>query len=165
MKGQIDLFENEQYRYWECIGKKQPKDIETPKCIKISLSTNHCSWHCPTCKGEDDIHDKHSNLLDRCSWCGQRIYFSDEEIEAQPYYQAMVKRKNIAIAKDKSSIYQKTKKELDDMLKNGIISKDRYLLLLEKASASMIHDRKRVEEIEFQILREDRIVEQFNKVN
>ena len=154
-----------QFGYWNAIKKSQPKSIENAKCIKISISTSHCSWHCPTCKGMDSILDKHQRLLERCRWCGQKIYFSDEEIEAQPYYQTMVKRKNIAIAKERSEIYQKTKKELGEMLKCGIISKDRYSLLLEKASANMVGDRRKVKEIEFQILQEDRIVEHFNKVN
>lgn len=138
MEGQLSLFPEEEkviYPYWEWKNKEQPESINVPKCVKVSLSATHIYWYCPICRGEDSIYEmgftRTDKLGERCRFCGQRIYYDEAEIQAAPYYQRMVARRDLVVQKERNCVFKRRKTELQIQLREGFIDQEGYKTLLK----------------------------------
>lgn len=115
----------------------QPTSIETPKCIKVFLSASHVYWYCPTCRCDSTIYKQRKGygrsdeLAERCDWCGQKIYYNDAEIKAEPYFQEMVKKRDLVVQKERNGAFAEKKKALNEQLRQGVISQEEYKNLMQ----------------------------------
>lgn len=165
MDGQVSIFdkEREPYKpYWDWKGKEIPESIDEPKCVKISLSANHCYWYCPTCRGQDSLYKPtpgytvpEKQLEERCRECGQKIYYDDAEIEAEPYYKKMVEKRDLVCKREKDKVFQAKKKELAEYLSNGAISKDKYTKMIKLAEYELMNKYDEAEKIRQEIKLEE----------
>ena len=153
MQGQLSLLNDTVYEYWECKKKAQPDSINTPKCIKVSLSASHVYWYCPTCRSVDSIYKyregygRSNELAERCDCCGQRIYFDNAEIEAEPYFQKMVRKRDLVIQKERSGIFNEKKKALNKQLRQGAITQEEYKNLIKVEELRLLGKYAEAEEL------------------